>query len=204
MPIFLLTESLHDRFNEQKPIKGGGTKKLPKDQLLRSHRCPPRLCPPPHRPPPAPPAPRALGLSATLPIVLIYWESRRRSAAATRLPRGDPSWEAGATAHPGLLGTSLDSGSGAALPHPPQQGPHHSSGTRTGKTDFQQRFTEGAAQDSGGPLAWPLPHTPRAPGRASGPAGPSARNLASLALPEPSTVPGGPGEGPGVGGIWPQ
>lgn len=65
MPIFLLTESLHDRFNEQKPIKrGGGTKKLPKDQLLRSHRCPPRLCPPPHRPPagPAgPPGPRALG-----------------------------------------------------------------------------------------------------------------------------------------------
>lgn len=137
MPIFLLTESLHDRFNEQKPIKRGGDQKAAQGPAPPQPPVPPAALPtPPPPPPPAPPAPRALGLSATLPIVLIYWESRRRSAAATRLPRGDPSWEAGATAHPGLLGTSLDSGSGAALPHPPQQGPQHSSGTRTGKTDF--------------------------------------------------------------------
>lgn len=70
--------------------KGGGTKKLPKDQLLRSHRCPPWLCPRPRRPcrPPGPSAQlrgRTADTGATLPVVLIYWESRRRSA---QRPRG--------------------------------------------------------------------------------------------------------------------
>lgn len=60
MPIFLLTESLHDRFNEQKPIKRGGDQKAAQGPAPPQPPVPPAALPtppPPPRRPRRPPGP---------------------------------------------------------------------------------------------------------------------------------------------------